>query len=127
MYAKKSLCAINTHFRFSGCKWTLQQLRQHIRQAGVNDWLLWQKISVLVSLTLASQCTGIPSTSNCFELYGFDILVDSNLKPWLLEVQFRLINIKHTYQFFKSVFKAKKPLVLQRCLFKFLLSWKYLD
>ncbi|CAI6350938.1 unnamed protein product [Macrosiphum euphorbiae] len=69
-----------------GCKWTLQQLRQHIRQAGVNDWLLWQKISVLVSLTLASQCTGIPSTSNCFELYGFDILVDSDLKPWLLEV-----------------------------------------
>ncbi|CAH1711696.1 unnamed protein product [Aphis gossypii] len=69
-----------------GCKWTFQQLRQHIRQAGVNDWLLWQKISVLVSLTLASQCTGIPSTTNCFELYGFDILVDSDLKPWLLEV-----------------------------------------
>jgi tubulin polyglutamylase TTLL5 len=31
-------------------------------------------------------CMNIPWRNSCFELFGFDILIDSNFNPWLLEV-----------------------------------------
>ncbi|CAK9832164.1 Probable tubulin polyglutamylase TTLL2 [Anthophora retusa] len=70
----------------SGCKWTFRQLRRYFEQAGYNDWFLWQRIACLVSLTILSQAASIPRSSNCFEFFGFDVLIDKNLKPWLLEV-----------------------------------------
>ncbi|KAJ3633636.1 hypothetical protein MTP99_010573 [Tenebrio molitor] len=70
----------------SGCKWTLRQLRRYFQQAGISDWLLWQRISSLVILTVLSHVSQIPPTVNCFEFFGFDVLIDSSLRPWLLEV-----------------------------------------
>ncbi|XP_030749524.1 probable tubulin polyglutamylase TTLL2 isoform X2 [Sitophilus oryzae] len=70
----------------SGCKWTLRQLRRYFQQAGISDWSIWQRISSIVILTILSQVHQIPPTVNCFEFFGFDVLIDSSLRPWLLEV-----------------------------------------
>lgn len=72
----------------SGCKWTLGQFRSYLRSLEVDDALLWQRIYNIVTMTILSIAPSIPQYPNCFELFGFDILIDDTLKPWLLEVNY---------------------------------------
>lgn len=62
---------------------------------GHDDNLLWAKIEDIINKTIISIEHIINNavemfvpykSSNCFELFGFDILIDNNLFPWLLEV-----------------------------------------
>jgi hypothetical protein len=56
--------------------------------------LLWSRIYDVILKTLACGENYILQASkknqmyrqNCFEVFGFDILLDSELKPWLMEV-----------------------------------------
>lgn len=75
-------------------KWSYQQLKQKITDLGY-DWLqIEADIKDVVIKTIISvepyivhqQSMYTRNKNNCFELYGFDIMFDYKLKPWLLEV-----------------------------------------
>lgn len=71
-----------------GCKWTMSKFRHFLHGQDVNELLLWQKVSNIVTLTLLTIAPSVPSCPNCVELFGFDILIDVKFKPWLLEVNY---------------------------------------
>ena len=74
--------------RQHGNKWTYENLLLYIEgtlgKKAVDK--LANSIRFLLVHSLKS-CQGvILSDRHCFEMYGFDVLVDENLKPWLIEV-----------------------------------------
>lgn len=77
-----------------GSKWSLQALRKAFREQGIDDGAIFKRIEDVVIKTILSAeqtifnaCEQyVPGRNNCFELLGFDILIDNQLNPWLLEV-----------------------------------------
>ena len=69
-----------------GTKVALSQLKRQLASAGVDVNTLWSRIVDVVLRSLYAVQEAIPSEPNSFELFGYDILIDDELKPWLIEV-----------------------------------------
>ncbi|XP_065105925.2 probable tubulin polyglutamylase TTLL9 isoform X2 [Paramisgurnus dabryanus] len=71
-----------------GCKWQMQQLRLYLTAKHGFDTVqsLFKEIDNIFIHSLLSVQKTIINDKHCFELYGYDILLDENLKPWLIEV-----------------------------------------
>lgn len=77
-----------------GHKWTLRSLWSHFKERGIDTKKIWGTFRNLVIKTVigGEGCLNrlfrqnVNSKYNCYELFGFDIILDENLVPWLLEV-----------------------------------------
>ena len=68
---------------------------KHLEQiGGIDTDLFWSRIYDLILKSIiageshvfnAIKKTCIHRT-NCFEVFGYDVMIDSNLKPWLVEI-----------------------------------------
>ncbi|XP_032423892.1 tubulin monoglutamylase TTLL4 isoform X3 [Xiphophorus hellerii] len=77
-----------------GHKWALKALWHFLGSKGINTNLIWEKIKdIVIKTIIASEPyvntllkMHVKTPHSCHELFGFDIMLDENLKPWILEV-----------------------------------------
>lgn len=71
-----------------GGKWTVKNLQFYLegtRGKEVTD-KLFDDINWCIVHSLKAVQNVIANDRHCFECYGYDIIIDDNLKPWLIEV-----------------------------------------
>eukprot|EP00835_Amoeboradix_gromovi_P000018 NODE_1_length_95616_cov_0.657642.p18 type:complete len:383 gc:universal NODE_1_length_95616_cov_0.657642:64281-65429(+) len=82
---QKNHCDYNKKY---GCKWNLNKFRSYLAAKKGYDACveLFNNIEKVILTSLFSVENRIIHSNQAFELYGYDVLIDENLKPWLIEV-----------------------------------------
>jgi tubulin polyglutamylase TTLL5 len=70
---------------FGGCKLSLTRLWAKLRGVGIDTAALWTKVIEVVVKTLVVVEDAVGHQQNSFEVYGFDVMFDTDLKCWLIE------------------------------------------
>ena len=71
-----------------GGKWSLRNLRLFLESARGADATarLFAELDAVILKSLRAVQNVMHNDPHCFELYGYDMLIDDSLKPWLIEV-----------------------------------------
>jgi len=71
-----------------GGKWSLENLRLFLESARGAEATarLWRELDAVILKSLRAVQNVMHNDAHCFELYGYDMLIDASLKPWLIEV-----------------------------------------
>nr|XP_024000250.1 LOW QUALITY PROTEIN: tubulin polyglutamylase TTLL4-like [Salvelinus alpinus] len=91
---KNSDYQIDSDKTCQGHKWALKALWHYLGSKGVDTTLIWEEIKDIVIKTIIASDPYVNtlvkmhlrSSYSCHELFGFDVMLDENLKPWVLEV-----------------------------------------
>ena len=84
---------VETEAHDTGTKWSLSALKAHLSSMGIDVKAVFKNIHDLIIKTLLSIESQVVNamamfvpfpSSNCFELFGFDVLIDEELNSWLL-------------------------------------------
>jgi tubulin polyglutamylase TTLL5 len=61
-------------------------LWQRLAKQGLDVETIWRDICLVVVKSLVVVDEKMTHQPCCFEMFGYDVLIDSNLRPWLIEV-----------------------------------------
>jgi len=79
---------MNRYNRETGGKWSIHEVKRYMTAKHGEETAnrAFSDVQDVMIHALESVQDVIQNDKQCFELYGYDIMFDANLKPWLLEV-----------------------------------------